>query len=253
MARRLIGLVGYAGVGKDVVAEYLADQHEFARLASGDLVRSVLEAADPWIEVHHVADFGETFRDFSRLSSLLEFYGWEATKRRYPEVRRLLQDMGTEGVRKVLGADVWIDETLRVAKAINEDVCITDTRFPNEAEKVRSAGGHIWRIERPGVGPVNSHSSETLIDRIRVDATIHNDSTIEDLYSKVDAELTKIPPHGRSWQWEERSGYHTLSSDLDPWENRGPRGQIEGQLPLPEDFLPQARGFTGGPLHIDVI
>lgn len=214
--RRLIGLIGYARTGKDTVADYLVDQHEFVRLASGDLVRDVLYAANPWITT------GNGYR--RRLQLVVDKFGWEETKA-IPEVRRLLQELGTEGVRRTLGEDVWIDETLRRAKACPADVVITDTRFPNEAQKVRMAGGVLVRINRPGVGPLNGHSSETLIDSIKADHVVENDGTLEDLYAGVDAVLAITRP---------------LVEDAWP-----------GALP---PFRASGSGhYTGGPLHIDVI
>jgi hypothetical protein len=58
-------------------------------------------------------------------------------------------------------------------------VVITDVRFANEAAAIRSWGGEIIRIDRPGVGPVNGHVSEAM--PFEPDEVIENDGTIEDL------------------------------------------------------------------------
>ena len=220
--KRLIGLVGYARVGKDVTADYLVSQHGFTRLASGDLVRDVLYAANPFIEVHRgaLAGLGDVYRESVRLRDLVDQDGWELTKA-IPEVRRLLQELGTEGVRKALGANVWIDETLRRANAISGDVVVTDTRFVNEAARISANYGNIWRIKRTGVGPINQHASETGVDNIKADATIYNDGSFEELYARIDAELTQL----RSFRY-------------DPWPGATDLGE---------------RHYTGGPLHLDVI
>lgn len=212
--RRLIGIIGYARTGKDAVAEYLDGRYDFVRLASGDLVRDVLYASNPFVVT--------ISQKFMRLRELIDNQGWELAKS-HPEVRRLLQDLGTEGVRATLGADVWIDETLRRAQLCPVDVVVTDTRFPNEAAKLKAAGGTLWRINRPGVGPLNGHSSETLIDSIRADYVIDNDGTLEDLYTRVDAVLAISAPVPN-----------------DPWPGATALGQRTGH-------------YTGGPLHIDVI
>ncbi len=185
MSSRLIGIVGFARVGKDTVGDYLVSQHGFTRLASADLLRDVLYGANPLIPVANAWPAGPAHR----LQKLVDAIGWERAKVEDPEVRRLLQDLGTEGVRRVLGADTWINETLKRAALIPGPVVITDTRFPNEAELTRQEGGKTWRIDRPGVGPVNGHASERFIMDIKVHHVIDNDGTLEDLYARVDAAL----------------------------------------------------------------
>lgn len=222
MSSLLIGIVGFARTGKDTVGNYLAEQHGFTRLASADLLRDVLYGANPFIEIHRgaIAGLGDVYRESVRLQAIVDDIGWERAKLEYPEVRRLLQDLGTEGVRRVLGADTWINETLRRAAAIAGPVVITDTRFPNEAALTKQAGGVTWRVDRPGVGALNDHASERHIMTICVDAVINNDGTLEDLYARVDAELAKLKP-----------------APSDPWPGATALG----------------RHYTGGPLHIDVI
>lgn len=208
--QRLIGLVGFARTGKDTVGDYLVQQHGFTRLASADLLRDVLYGANPYISAVTGA----------RVQDVVDAMGWEYAKTKVPEVRRLLQDLGTEGVRAVLGADTWINETLKRAALIPGPVVITDTRFPNEAELTRAQGGTIWRIDRPGVGPVNAHASERHIMDIKVDHVVPNDSDIEALYARVDAALAADETY------PERKTY-------DPWP--GALGE---------------RHYTGGPKNV---
>ena len=85
---------------------------------------------------------------------------------------------------------------------------ITDTRFPNEADAVKSRGGINIRIERDdyifdGAGKriiptkeyVNTsnkqHESETALDNYTFDYVIDNNGTIEDLIIKVKEILIK--------------------------------------------------------------
>ena len=62
---------------------------------------------------------------------------------------------------------------------------ITDVRFTNEADMIRANKGKIWRVVRPGVGPVNNHISESELDSIKFDRLITNDSGFEDLMIEV--------------------------------------------------------------------
>jgi hypothetical protein len=62
---------------------------------------------------------------------------------------------------------------------------ITDTRFPNEAQAIKDAGGIIIRVTRPGIGPVNDHPSETGLNQWKFDYEIQNDGTLENLINSV--------------------------------------------------------------------
>lgn len=76
---------------------------------------------------------------------------------------------------------------------------ITDMRFPNELEAVKSRGGITIRVNRfeqistnirvHGTGV--PHESETALDNAEFDYTIENNSTIEDLIQTVSLILTK--------------------------------------------------------------
>jgi hypothetical protein len=62
---------------------------------------------------------------------------------------------------------------------------ITDTRFRNEADAIREAGGIIIRVDRPGVKPINNHSSETSLDHYQFDEYITNDGDLNKLTKTV--------------------------------------------------------------------
>lgn len=156
---RIVGLCGYAGVGKDCAAEALV-ACGWQRVAFADAVRDVALAIDPIID-----------SDDRRLHDIISIGGWAMAKQ-YGEVRRLLQHVGTEAGRKILGENIWVDTAMR---KVNGDTVFSDVRFPNEVAAIRERGGKIVRITRPGVGPVNGHASETAIDDIKADFTIVND------------------------------------------------------------------------------
>ena len=61
---------------------------------------------------------------------------------------------------------------------------------PAAAHRQRSRGGRVWRVSRPGVGPINDHISEVGLDDYPFDAVIDNDGTLDDLHERVLAELT---------------------------------------------------------------
>jgi hypothetical protein len=99
-------------------------------------------------------------------------------------VREFLQKLGTSALRDGLHENSWINALMADYKS-DSNWIITDTRFPNEAEAIKKAGGIIIRIERPGIDPVNLHTSETSLDNWDFDHLVINDGSITDLTKKI--------------------------------------------------------------------
>jgi hypothetical protein len=99
-------------------------------------------------------------------------------------VRDFLQKLGTDAIRDGLHENTWVNATL-ADYTTESNWIITDTRFPNEAEAIKKAGGIVVRINRPGVQPINPHPSETSLDDWEFDAVINNDGDVSDIVHKV--------------------------------------------------------------------
>lgn len=180
-APMLYGVSGYARAGKDTIADRLCDVHGFQRVAFADLLRECVQALNPIIDMEMEYDVLVPIR----YNDALEQYGYNTSKEIYPEFRNVLQRMGTEVGRKLLGDNIWVDATLA---SLEDDVnyVITDARFTNEAQAILDNGGVMVRVEREGTGPVNDHPSETELDDWDFDYIIQNDGTIEELNVKID-------------------------------------------------------------------
>ena len=117
-------------------------------------------------------------------------------------VRDFLQKLGTDAIRDSLHENTWVNATMidykkessecgisKIGTIVNcvdyPNWIITDTRFPNEAEAIKKAGGIVIRINRPGVQPINPHPSETSLDDWNFDAIINNDGDVSDIVHKV--------------------------------------------------------------------
>ena len=105
-------------------------------------------------------------------------------------VRDFLQKLGTDAIRDGLHENTWVNATL-ADYTTESNWIITDTRFPNEAEAIKKAGGIVVRINRPGVQPINPHPSETSLDDWNFDAVINNDGDVSDIVHKVGLLLYK--------------------------------------------------------------
>lgn len=174
----IIGLSGYARSGKDTVADYLVKNYGFTRMAFADPMKEALVKLDPLITVGDMHGVS--------LSTAVRNLGWEALKDLSPEVRPLLQRMGTEVGRNMFGQDFWVDYAIGQSWK-HENVVFSDVRFLNEAQAISSNWGHNWRVNRPGVGPANDHISETQLDDYpKLDAVIENSGSLKELYAKID-------------------------------------------------------------------
>jgi hypothetical protein len=179
----IIGLTGYAQSGKDTVANILVENYGFKRVAFADPIRKLLYEANPAVKD---GDY--------RLQGVVDGYGWDVAKTAFPEVRRLLQDLGV-GARKVFGENFWVDRSLSSIFE-HENAVITDVRFINEAEMVKHQDGQIWRIKRIGVAAVNEHVSEQEMDGYKVDQIFANNGSIEDLELMVKTRMQGVLSHG---------------------------------------------------------
>jgi hypothetical protein len=183
--RKIIGLSGYGGAGKDTAAAGLIFNRDYAKVSLSNKLREFLLAVDPIILV----ESGELDRNgntippgYMRLSTYVPLVGddphddWPRAKEN-PEVRTLLQRTGTDAGRRILGENVWVDACMRDLP--DGPVVFTSVRFVNEAEAIKAQGGYLVRVERPGVGPVNDHPSETAMDGWEYDAYVLNEGDMK--------------------------------------------------------------------------
>lgn len=167
----IIGLSGYAQSGKDSTAELLCLNYGYRRIAFADTMREALLTLNPKLDsITHVSD-------------LVSDYGWDVAKKN-PEVRRLLQVLGTDVGRRMFGENFWIDIALSGIKS-EDRVVISDVRFPNEGDAIRKLGGLLWRINRHNHSAVNGHASEHAMDNYMFNYVIYNDGTLDDLSEEV--------------------------------------------------------------------
>jgi dephospho-CoA kinase len=173
----IIGLSGYAQVGKDTVANHLVENYGFVKVSFADPIREALYRLDPRIRI-------DEFNGAS-LASAVDHMGWEEVKRLSSDARELLQRLGTEVGREMFGDDFWVNQGLIRAKE-HKNVVFADTRYRNEANAIVRSGGQIWRINKPGSKPVNNHTSEVDLDYYNFDWVIPNYVGVKEMLEVVD-------------------------------------------------------------------
>jgi dephospho-CoA kinase len=169
----LLGLAGYAQSGKDSAADFL-QVDGWHRVSFAAPLRAMAETIDPIV--------GWSDGPVSYVQAV-KTLGYDEAKRAYPMVREFLQKLG-QAAREELGRSIWVD-TLFAGLGDYEKVVVTDVRHQEELHSIWDRDGKVVYIERPGVGPVNAHVSETAIEGARFDAVIQNDASFETLAKRI--------------------------------------------------------------------
>jgi hypothetical protein len=109
--------------------------------------------------------------------------------------RDILTKIGDVG--REINPEMWINTLFLDYKAdmmaIYPDWIICDVRYPNEADAIINNGGFIIRVTRDeeNVNTFNSHASELSMDLYNQVVNVYNNSTIDDLISKIKLILTE--------------------------------------------------------------
>lgn len=182
----ILGVGGYAGVGKDTLADLLVTRFKFTKISFADPMREMAVAMDP------VVGFGEDDTPI-RYTEAIEMCGYTQAKVIFPEVRQFLQRLGTEGGRRVLGEDIWVNAALARVKD-GERIVIPDMRFVNEADAIKSAGGRTIRVSRKGVEAPNEHPSEHDLDGWNYDLHMSNNTFPNDMVVRLEQFFARTAP-----------------------------------------------------------
>tara|TARA_R110000787_G_scaffold47246_3_gene114462 strand:- start:258 stop:797 length:540 start_codon:yes stop_codon:yes gene_type:complete len=165
----LIGLGHKPRRGKDTVADYLAENFGFSKVSvSEDLI------------------IPQYFDALGTMPTKAQQIAFGMRKRREE------------------GADYWLDQMKELVAGSGANVVWPNVRFPNEGDWVHSEGGVVWKVDRTGGalpreaantteqegGRSETDLTETALDEWgHWDWHLSNDSTMEDLWSQVDAGL----------------------------------------------------------------
>lgn len=174
----VIGLCGFAKVGKDTIADILVSQLHYEKRAFADRIREFALAQNAYLpEVD------------SRYVDLINDLGYEGAKRRDPCVRAHLVDIGRAS-RQTYGVDVLIDATLPPlgsaahTKLLMEGksrlIVVSDCRSVEEANRIHDYGGVVCRIHRPGCDAADATEART-IPYVPCDVEFTNDCTVDEL------------------------------------------------------------------------
>jgi hypothetical protein len=160
--RRLIGLLGRKGSGKDTAAETLLERGyqnvKFAGALKGMIgfVLAYQGVDELTIERMIEGDLKEVPTDY--LAGQTPRYA--------------MQTLGTEWGRDLIGMNFWVSTAMM--RVGDTDTVITDVRFPNEVEAIETAGGSVYGITADWISPIaGEHESERLIDALIAKLPLH--------------------------------------------------------------------------------
>lgn len=183
----ILGICGFATVGKDAVADIIVQEFGATKVSWADPLRRDIWTLNPIVafeerEIESWTEDGwryDTTIHLVTYREAIERYGYNEAKARYPELRRLLQVYGTD-VHRVIDPDYWVNRTMA---SLDPDklYVVPDVRFPNEAAVCHQ----LILVSRPGIGSINGHASDAGLAFPYATASIDNDGTLGDLAAKV--------------------------------------------------------------------
>lgn len=174
MTPKLIGITGKARSGKDTVGNILKYNAGFARVAFADPIK---EAVNIMFGLNtFIMEGPEKEQDIDWLGRSPRF---------------LMQTLGTEWGRQVVDKDLWLKIAMKKINNlldVNRSVVVTDVRFDNEADLIRSKGGTIIHLQRKAADTAiveSNHKSESGVTVLEKDWIVYNDYTLADLRAEI--------------------------------------------------------------------
>jgi dephospho-CoA kinase len=169
--KTIIGITGKSGAGKDTLSNYLVKKG-YIKLSFGAALKDVISIITGWSR-----DFIEGTNEDRQLRETLIHPEYNKT------CRELMQFIGTDMFRTQLNDNIWVNiiKNKIISDKINNKFVITDVRFDNEVEMIKSFDGIIIEIERFDNKSISNHISEKGIS-YEPDFLIENNSDINNLY-----------------------------------------------------------------------
>jgi hypothetical protein len=204
----IIGICGLIGSGKDTIADYLVNTHEFRRESFANTLKDAISSVFGW-DREMLEGRSKQSREWRERVDT-----WWADRLNIPTLtpRWVLQYWGTEVCRRGFHDDIWIASLENKLRNSRDNVVISDCRFPNEIASIKNAGGKIicvvrgpapdwyqdalvvnqgpdhnigWASARDRMQKVNIHASETAWIGTVFDAVVDNNGLIGQLYMQA--------------------------------------------------------------------
>lgn len=212
----IIGFVGLIGSGKDTAADYLVNFHGFRRDSFAGTLKDAISSIFGW-DRELLEGRTKSAREWREQLDI-----WWSDRLNIPELtpRWVLQHWGTEVCRKAFHNDIWIASLEHKLLTSNDDIVISDVRFPNEIDAIHKAGGLVvrikrgedpnwisaaesfnsgpngnttWALSRQKLEKAKIHASEYSWVGGKIDHTVSNDNTIDSLFEQLRNLVEDLP------------------------------------------------------------
>ena len=213
----IIGICGLIGAGKDTIADYLVNIHQFRRESFANSLKDAVAHVFNW-ERELLEGRTKQSREWREQPD-----PWWSTRLGQPITPRwVLQYWGTEVCRKSFHDDIWIASLENKIRNSRDDIVISDCRFPNEIKAIKDAGGIVirvvrgpepvwfelarsvnqgptrnttWRLSKNELEKHNVHASETAWIGTEFDAIIdNNEDGMDNLFRQVKDLVLNLQP-----------------------------------------------------------
>ena len=204
----IIGVCGFIGSGKDTIADYLVNIHQFRRESFANTLKDAVSQVFGWDRDMLEGRTRQSREWRERVDP------WWANRLNMPDLtpRWVLQYWGTEVCRRSFHDDIWIAALENKLRNSQDDIVISDCRFPNEIKSIKAAGGIVirvargaepewydaavsanrgpnsnvsWALSRAKLERLNVHASESAWVGTEFDAEVDNNSSMDHLLNQI--------------------------------------------------------------------
>jgi hypothetical protein len=203
----IIGICGLIGSGKGTVGDILVEQG-FTKVSFADKLKDGVATIFGYDRAMLEGDTDES-RNWREQPD--DFWTQETGRNITPRI--VLQEFGTECMRDGFDDSIWVSLLKKQMLDSPGDYVIPDVRFRNEQDMIRELGGEIWRVQRGdvpewyGCAMLDNTTGSNLMESYDVhvseykwidmnnkfNATIYNNSTLEQLKQSVLNEISNLP------------------------------------------------------------
>ena len=204
----IIGVCGFINSGKDTIADYLVNIHQFRRESFANTLKDAVAQVFGWDRDMLEGRTRQSREWRERVDP------WWAKRLDMPTLtpRWILQYWGTEVCRRAFHDDIWIAALENKLRNSQDDIVISDCRFPNEIKSIKAAGGIVvrvirgsepewydaavsanrgpngntsWAISRAKLERLQVHASESSWVGTKFNAVVDNNSSMDHLFLQI--------------------------------------------------------------------